>query len=158
MTRRRKLTAIGVVAAISALIVPTLVFAGGGAGNGLKAQLTGAQIVPAGQGAPEGSGKAKIRLKPRKAKVCYRIRYKKVGKARRGLNAGIYSGGSGQNGNEVVGLFSGYQPSPVKDCAKNVTRKTQKAIKRNPQQYHVTVKSAQYSQYGAVRGQLKSRR
>lgn len=154
--RRKLLTLLGAAVLVGALVVPSLVLAAGNPANKLKAHMTGAQIVPSGQGAPAGDGNARITLRPAKQKICFRIAYKSIGPTK-GLNASIYKGKKGQNGAEVVPLFSGDRSSPVEGCAKNVSKANMKAIRTDPKSYHVTVKTDKYKQNGAIRGQLKPR-
>jgi hypothetical protein len=154
--RRKLLTLLGAAVLVGALVVPSLVLAAGNPANKLKAHMTGAQVVPSGQGAPAGDGNARITLRPAKQKICFRIAYKSIGPTK-GLNASIYKGQKGQNGAETVPLFSGDRSSPVEGCAKNVSKTNMKAIRTDPKSYHVTVKTDKYKQNGAIRGQLKPR-
>ena len=155
--RLRLFAVLGGAAVLGALAIASVALAGGNPQNKLHADLTGGQVIPAGQGAPAGSGNARITLRPHKQKICFRITYKKIG-PRKGLNAAIYKGKKGQNGPLVQTLFSGKRSSPVKGCAKNVAKADMKAIRQKPRQYNVDVKNAKYSQAGAIRGQLKQRR
>jgi hypothetical protein len=154
--RWRLLTSLGAAAAIGALVIPSLVLGAGDATNRLRADLTGAQVVPAGQGAPAGVGNARVTLFPNQKKVCFRIGYRKIG-GHAGLKGGIYEGAKGHNGDLAVALFSGPKPSPVQDCAKGVPTQELKDIKQHPHQHHVNIKNNKYPRYGAIRGQLKPR-
>jgi hypothetical protein len=154
--RWRLFTVLGGAAVIGALAIASVALAGGNPANKLHADLTGGQVVPAGQGAPAGSGTATVTLRPRKQKICFRITYKKIG-PRAGLTAAIYKGSKGQNGALVQTLFSGKRSSPVKGCAKNVAKADMQAIRAKPRSFHVNVKNDKYNQGGAIRGQLKQR-
>jgi hypothetical protein len=154
--RLRLLTVLGGVALVGALVVASLALAAGNPANKLRAHMTGAQVVPAGTGAPNGDGNARITLRPNKQKICFRIAYKSIG-PKAGLKAGIYSGKKGQNGHSVVPLFTGKRSSPVEGCAKNVAKADMKAIRTDPKSYHVNVFTDKYKQNGAIRGQLKPR-
>jgi hypothetical protein len=154
--RLRLFTVLGGIAVLGALVIASVALAGGNPANKLHADLTGGQVVPAGQGAPAGSGTATVTLRPHNRKICFRITYKKIG-PRKGLNAAIYTGKKGQNGSLVQTLFSGKRSSPVKGCAKNVAKANLKAIREKPRSFHVNVKNDKYSQGGAIRGQLKQR-
>jgi hypothetical protein len=154
--RRKLLTLLGAGVLVGALAVPSLVLAGGNPANKLKAHMTGAQIVPSGQGAPSGDGNAQVTLRPAKNKICFRVTYKSIGSTK-GLNAGIYTGKKGQNGDLYEKLFTGDKPSPVEGCAKNVSNAHLKALRQNPSSFHVNVKTDKYPKYGAIRGQLKPR-
>jgi hypothetical protein len=153
--RTKALTLVGGAALVAALLVPTLVL-GANTSPRLKADLTGEQVVPAGQGAPKGEGFAKLTVRPSKRTVCFRVTYKKIGTTN-GLNAAIYQGKKGVNGDREVLLFAGKQPSPVMDCVKGQSESTLKQIKKHPRQHNLTIKTAKYNQFGAIRGQLKPR-
>jgi hypothetical protein len=154
--RWRLLTSLGAGAAVCALAIPGLVLAIDNPTNRLRANLTGEQIVPTGQGADAGVGRARVTLLPNKKKICFRIVYKKIG-GKQGLNAGIYEGKKGQNGNEAVRLFAGPKSSPVKGCAKGVSTQELKDIRQHPRLHHLNIKNKKYPKYGAIRGQLKPR-
>jgi hypothetical protein len=154
--RLRVFTLLGGAALVGALLVASVALAGGNPANKLHVDLTGGQVVPAGQGAPAGSGHARITLRPHKQKICFKISYKKIG-PRKGLNAAIYKGKKGQNGPLVQTLFVGKRQSPVEGCAKNVAKTDMKAIREKPRQFNLAVKNDKYSQFGAIRGQLKQR-
>ena len=154
--RWRLLTVLGAAAVVGALAIPGLVSAIDNPTNRLRADLTGAQIVPAGQGADAGVGNARVTLFPNQKKVCFRIGYRKIG-GHAGLKGGIYEGKKGQNGDLAVALFSGPKPSPVQDCANGVPTQELKDIKQHPRQHHVNLKNNKYPRYGAIRGQLKPR-
>jgi CHRD domain len=152
--RTKALTLVGGMAVVAALLVPTLVIAANTSPK-LKADMTGEQVVPAGTGAPKGEGFAKVTVRPNKQKLCFKVSYKKIG-GTKGLNAGIYQGKRGQNGDLAIKLFGGQEPSPVEDCVKG-SKQTLKEIKQRPRHYNVDVKTAKYNQGGAIRGQLKPR-
>jgi hypothetical protein len=154
--RWKLLTSLGAAAVVGALVIPSLVMAIDNPTNRLRADLTGEQVVPAGQGADAGVGNARVTLFPNDKKVCFRIAYRKIG-GHQGLNGGIYEGAKGQNGNLAVALFSGPKPSPVKDCAKGVSEQELRDIKQHPRQHHVNIKNNAHPRYGAIRGQLKPR-
>ena len=154
--RIRLMTLLGAAVLVGALVVPSLVLAGGNPANKLKAHMTGAQVVPSGSGAPAGNGNARITLRPAKKKICFRVAYKSIGPTK-GLNAAIYKGKKGQNGALVQTLFVGDSPSPVVACAKHVAKADMKAIRQNPKSFNVDVKTDKYKTNGAIRGQLKQR-
>ena len=152
--RSRLLTLLGAAVLVSALVVPSLVLAGGNPANKLKAHMTGDQVV--GNGAPAGKGNARVTLRPHKQKICFRIAYRSIGPTK-GLNAAIYKGKKGQNGALVQTLFTGDRSSPVEGCAKNVAKADMKAIRQNPKSFNVDVKTDKYKATGAIRGQLRPR-
>jgi hypothetical protein len=156
--RLKVLTVAGVATVVAALLIPSLVLAGlsgGGKTNKLKARMTGDQVVPAGTGAPQGEGRARITLRPKKGKVCFRVAYSKIGSTK-GLNAGIYAGKPGSNGDLAATLFTGQKDSPVKGCAP-ISKANSKDIRRHPHRFNVDVKTKKYNNGGAIRGQLKPR-
>jgi hypothetical protein len=150
--RKKVLTLVGGAALVAALLIPTLVM-GANTNPHLKARMTGEQVVPAGTGAPEGEGHARVTVRPAKHKLCFKVSYSKIGN-KKGLNAGIYHGKKGVNGKLEVQLFSGEKPSPVEDCVRG-SKSTLREIKRHPRQHNVDVKTAKYNEGGAIRGQLK---
>ncbi|MGZ8562698.1 MAG: CHRD domain-containing protein, partial [Candidatus Limnocylindria bacterium] len=124
------------MALVAALLIPGLVLAGGGT-NKLHADLTGGQVVPAGSGAPAGQGHARITLEPNKGRVCFKINYKKIGPTK-GLNAGIYAGVKGSNGDLAATLFKGQRQSPVEGCAP-ISAANSKDIRKAPRKFNVDI-------------------
>jgi hypothetical protein len=153
--RIKVLTAIGGAALVAALLVPSLVLAGNSSPNKLKAHMTGAQVVPSGSGAPRGRGNARITLKPKQGKVCYRLTWTRVGDAQ-ATGAGIFAGKPGSNGDLAARLFNSKQPSPATGCA-NISAANSRDIRRNPGLFNVIVTNSKYPHHGAIRGQLKLR-
>jgi hypothetical protein len=149
---RSKLTTIAAAGCLTAfLIVPATASAHG---THLKAKMTGEQVV--GQsGAPNGEGKARMHVLKKKGRLCFRVQWSGIG-GTRGLNVGVYSGATGENGNEVVALPLANETNKsiegCADAAKSILRK----LNRNPHLYHVNVKTDKYPTDGAIRGQLKS--
>jgi len=149
--RLKRSVALGVVALMAALVVPGMASAHG---THVKAKMSGDQVV--GQaGAPNGTGTAKLHLLRQKSKVCFTVKYDKIG-SRRDLNVGVYSGKRNENGVLLFTLVNEQQKSPIKDCVTGVSKKTLKKITRKPRNYNVAVKTFKYSQDGAIRGQLKA--
>ena len=152
--RLKVLTVVGGAALVAALLVPSLVLAGGSA-NKLKAKMTGAKVVPSGSGAPHGRGRARITLKPKKGKVCYRLTWSRVG-TKAAIGADIFAGKPGSNGDLAARLFSGKQTSPATGCAP-ISAANSKDIRKHPGRFNVIVTTHKYPQHGAIRGQLKRR-
>ena len=152
--RMKVLTAVGGAVLVAALLVPSLVLASGSP-NQLKAHMTGAQVVPSGSGAPHGHGNARITLKPKQGKVCYRLTWTRVGNAQ-ATGAGIFAGKPGSNGDLAARLFNSKSPSPATGCA-NISAANAKDIRRNPGLFNVIVTTSKYPHHGAIRGQLKPR-
>jgi hypothetical protein len=116
--------------------------------------LTGAQAVPAGSGAPAGSGHARVTLQPHKKQVCFTIHYQKIGPTK-GLQAGIYAGVKGSNGDRAALLFKGQEKSPVQGCAP-ISAANLQDIRSHPHRFNVSVQTNKYPHGGAIRGQLKA--
>jgi hypothetical protein len=152
--RVKVLTAVGGAALVAALLVPALVLAGSSA-NKLKAHMTGAKVVPSGSGAPHGKGNARITLKPKKGKVCYRVTWTRVG-TKMATGSGIFAGKPGSNGDLAARLFNGKQASPAKGCAR-ISAANSKDIREHPGRFNVIVTTNKYPHNGAIRGQLKRR-
>jgi hypothetical protein len=149
--RLKRSVAIGAVALMAALVVPGMASAHG---THVKATMSGDQVV--GQaGAPNGTGTAKLHLLRQKSKVCFSVKYEKIG-SRKGLDVGVYKGKRNENGALQFTLVDDDLKSPIKDCVTGVSRKILKKMTRNPHSYNVDVKTAQYPQDGAIRGQLKA--
>lgn len=123
-------------------------------GTHLKAKMSGDQVVGA-QGAPSGTGTAKLHVLKDKERLCYTVKWDKIGNSQ-GLNIGVYSGAAGKNGKEVVSLTTVKQSSPAKGCVDGVSTGTLKALAKNPHLYHVNIKNKKYPTDGAIRGQLKA--
>jgi CHRD domain len=151
--RLKVLTMVGGVALVAALLIPGLVLGAGGT-NHLHAGLTGAQAVPAGSGAPAGSGHARVTLQPHKKQVCFKIHYQKIGSTK-GLQAGIYAGVKGSNGDLAATLFKGQEKSPVQGCAP-ISSANLQDIRTHPHRFNVALQTNKYPHGGAIRGQLKA--
>lgn len=118
------------------------------------AKLKGANEVP-NPGDPDGRGKAVVRLKSAKQKVCYVLTMKRI--AMPAAAAHIHVGEAGVPGPVVVPLFT--EPVDrhrVKRCV-DATSETIDQIRANPKGYYVNVHNAEYPG-GAIRGQLRKRK
>jgi hypothetical protein len=114
----------------------------------LKANLDGAQEVP-GPGDPDGRGKALVKVKPHKGKVCFELRWRKIGDP---TMAHIHAGKKGVAGPIVVLFFEG---TPVrKGCVEGLDQSLLRAIRDRPRDYYVNIHNAEFPA-GAIRGQLK---
>jgi CHRD domain-containing protein len=167
--------ALGVIATIVALLALA-----GGAGadddNGdrgrLVARLTGEAEVP-GPGDEDGSGTAKITIKPQKEETCFELSWEDIDAP---TAAHIHFGAPDVAGPVVVTLFmtseSPDQPptlpetiSGVSGCSTEVSvpedapfdsaTELLRNIKRHPREYYVNVHNLEFPA-GAIRGQLKS--
>lgn len=111
----------------------------------LHASLSGAKEVPR---AGNGSGTARITLKPARGRVCFDITLRHVGTAMMGH---IHQGGPGVAGPIVVPLFASPTRHP-RGCT-SASQATIRAIARHPRRYYVNVHTAKFPA-GAARGQL----
>jgi hypothetical protein len=154
MNRRRGLAAV-IVGAISMALVLSLA---GGAATAKKkkvikltANMSGQQEVPPHD---EGTGKAKLKLKKKKGKVCYDVRFEGIGNA---TVAHIHEGEKGVAGPPIITLFEGGDiPSPQKACVE-AEKPDIKAIVKEPKGYYVNVHTDGHPD-GAIRGQLKKKK
>ncbi len=138
-------------ALLAAMIVPATASAHG---THVKAKMSGDQVVGT-AGAPNGEGTAKLHLLRQKSKVCFTVKYAKIGSTK-GLDVGVYSGKRNENGSLQFTLVDEDLKSPIKDCVTGVSKKILKKIARNPHKFNVDVKTDKYPQDGAIRGQLKA--
>jgi hypothetical protein len=151
----RKRITIGAVAACLAVagLAPTVAMSHG---THLKAKMTGEQVV-GDPGAPSGEGTAKIHLLKGKSELCYNLKWSGIGGIK-DLTAGIYTGETGENGNEYVAFdpeVGTLDKKGMEGCVAASKGKLKK-LNENPHLYHVTVKNAKYPTDAAIRGQLKS--
>ena len=164
--------AVGVVAAV----IATLGFVGGAVadddnGDHLAAHLSGEAEVP-GPGAPDGSGSARIEVKPQRGTTCFKLRWEDIDAP---TAAHIHFGAPDVAGPIVVTLFmtsvSPDQPPTLPDtitgvngCSEEVTvpegapfdsaTALLRNIKRHPDEYYVNIHNLAFPA-GAIRGQLK---
>lgn len=175
--RRRVLSAVavGVVAAVIAM----LGLAGGAVAdddNGdhhgrLVAHLTGEAEVP-GPGDPDGSGSARVEVKPQHGAVCFQLRWEDIDAP---TAAHIHFGPPDVAGPIVVTFFmtsaSPDQPPTLPETITGVSGCTEEValpegapfdsatallrnIKRHPRQYYVNIHNLAFPA-GAIRGQLR---
>lgn len=133
--------------------VAALAFPAGAAAGGtvMHAQLTGAKEVPAGSGAPEGTGFVELTLKPKRGEVCVGVlEFRNIGKA---TSSGIFKGDKTTDGPTKVVFFEERTSSPFEGCVP-AKKKVLKRIKRKPRNFHVNVETKRYPD-GAIRGQLE---
>ena len=146
---------LSLAAAASCLAVAAIVPGAASAhGTHLKAKMSGSQVVGA-QGAPNGTGVAKLHVLKDKNRLCYNVKWDSIGNSQ-GLNIGVYKGAEGKNGSEVVSLTTQKVSSPAKGCVDGVSTGDLKALAKNPHLYHVNIKNKKYPNEGAIRGQLKA--
>lgn len=103
---------------------------------------------------PNGSGNATVRLFPDAQKVCFSIRWKRIGSP---YAAHIHRGPSGEEGPIVVTLFTARKLSKsvksVGGCATGVDSSLVTEIKDHPRRFYLNVHTPEY-EGGAIRGQL----
>jgi CHRD domain len=129
-----------VLALAAALAVP-----GVAAGATLSATLSGAKEVPK---AANGSGTAKLTLKPNRGRICFDITLRHVGTAQMGH---IHKGKAGVAGPISVALFMSPTKHP-KGCV-SASKSQINAILRHPSRFYVNVHTQKFPA-GAARGQL----
>jgi hypothetical protein len=127
----------------------------------LMANMNGTQEIDPETGENEagdtdGTGKARITLRPNNDQVCYRVSWRNIGSPNM---AHIHAGERGTNGGIVVTLFMQESPLPgsinaVEGCANDVPDSTSDEIRDNPRDFYVNVHNADFPG-GAIRGQLK---
>jgi hypothetical protein len=115
-----------------------------------RAGLDGSKVVP-GPGDPDGSGTARIKSASEAETVCYKIRFKNIGKATYGH---IHLGASGESGDKVVKLFASKKgkSSPVEGCRHGVPPATIERFHDNAS--YVDIHTERFPD-GALRGQLR---
>jgi hypothetical protein len=174
--RRRVLSAV-VVGAVAAAIATLGFGAGavadddnGGRRGRLSAHLTGEAEVP-GPGDPDGSGSARVEVKPAQGAVCFHLRWEDIDAPTAGH---IHFGAPDVAGPIVVTFFmssaSPDQPPTLPETITGVSGCTEEVtvpedapfdspaallrnIKRHPRQYYVNVHNVAFPA-GAIRGQL----
>jgi CHRD domain len=151
---RVKLGPLAIAVAVVALAVPAALLAGGRSGN-LDSRMTGAQVVPHGDGAPRGIGHARFRVRAAQEKLCFDTTFQRTGGAVRGY---IFRGRRGEEPpnpqRPTVTLFGSLETSPEAGCARDVKKKKLRRIKDMPRAFHVVLVNNRYDN-GAVRGQLR---
>ena len=102
---------------------------------------------------PNGSGRARLTLNRKQRKVCFSIRWRRIGAP---YAAHIHSGARGVEGPVAITLFGATNLTRtvkhVGGCAR-ASRALIDAIKDEPRSYYVNVHTPRY-EGGAIRGQL----
>jgi hypothetical protein len=155
----RKKVAVAAIATMVAAGLVTAVVGGAGAAAAapkvLKASLTGTAEVP-GPGDPDGHGRAVIVAVGTAKKVCFALRWQRLGSA---TAAHIHAGRAGVAGDIVVPLFAADGLSKnvrsIGGCTHGVKRSLIRAIKSHPGRYYVNVHTKGFPE-GAIRGQLRA--
>ena len=156
--RRIHVIAISVCLALGAFALYTSASA---AGTELGARLNGEKEVDeegnGGQGDPDGSGTARIRLLPKRDRLCFDLAWKGIGSP---TAAHIHDGAAGTNGPIVVTLFTSDVPLPdtirsVEGCIP-ATDETLAHYRHDPSTHYVNIHNEEFPG-GAIRGQLRKR-
>jgi hypothetical protein len=121
---------------------------GDAVGEGLQADMTGAQEVP-GPGDPDGTGRAEVTLVDRTDNLCYVITVANIETA---TAAHIHRGAPGVAGPPVVTLDAPAD-GESRGCL-TVASSLADELERSPGAFYVNVHNARYPN-GAVRGQLR---
>lgn len=150
---------ITLVAAALALATFALYTSASAAGAELRARLNGAKEVDeegnGGQGDPNGSGTARIRLLPKRDRMCFDLSWKGIAAP---TAAHIHDASAGKNGPIVDTLFAAEAPLPstinsVKGCI-SATDETLAHYRHDPDVHYVNIHNEEFPS-GAIRGQLK---
>jgi CHRD domain len=126
----------------------------------LDATLSGDQEVPPAD--PDGTGRAKVELKPAEEQVCFAVSFRNIGTPNRGH---IHQGVAGMNGDIVVEFFElvAIPSDPRHDELEDRSRlegcvpaslSILNAIAANPAGFYVNLHNARFPA-GAIRGQLE---
>lgn len=116
-------------------------------GHPLKALLTGAAEVP-GPGDSNGSGTARLILRPEQSEICYEIAVRNIEPA---TAAHIHAGVAGQAGAPKLTITAPHRGS-AKGCA-SADRQLIDDMLKNPASYYINIHNPEFPN-GAVRGQL----
>jgi hypothetical protein len=150
------------IVSVALALVGTAIYSAAWARHGrLIANMNGTQEIDPGTGEPgagdsDGTGFARITLRPNNDQVCYRLSWRNIDSP---TMAHIHEGERGTNGDIVVTLFSSDTPLPgsinaVEGCANDVMDSTSDEIRNNARAFYVNVHNQAFPG-GAIRGQLK---
>jgi CHRD domain-containing protein len=114
----------------------------------VTSKMDGRKVISADS---DGTGNATIKFKKSKQRACFDISFSRIQEPNRGF---IGEGSKGQEGNNVVTLFSSLERSPVSDCVKGVSKKELKDIESHPKDFFVALSNNEFPK-GAIRGQLR---
>ena len=141
---------ISVTAALTALLMISLAVVASAEGNRLRATLSGDKEVGT-EGDPDGSGTARIRLRPASRQVCWTLTWQDISQPQA---AHIHKGRRTESGDVVVNLFVEPQEgTEASGCEDDVRRRLIRRIKNNPGRFYVNIHTEDFPA-GAIRGQL----
>ena len=146
----RKLRSVSLVATMAIVMTLSWAMLASAEGNRLRAGLNGGNEVDS-EGDADGSGKARIRLRPAAMKVCWTVSWENISQPQA---AHIHKGNRSESGPVVVNLFLEPQEgSEATGCEEDVARPLIRRIKNHPRNYYVNVHTEDFPA-GAIRGQL----
>ena len=147
----RRRTFVSLMAMLIALVMVVSAQVATAAGNRLRANLNGQNEVGS-EGDPDGTGTARIRMRPRARRVCWTLTWQNIDQPQA---AHIHKGNSSQSGDIVVNLFLSPQDgNEASGCEGNVRRRLIRRIKNYPSRYYVNIHTSDFPP-GAIRGQLR---
>ena len=117
-------------------------------GRRLETFMSGSQEVP-GPGDPDGTGEAKVRLKPNQGELCVDIEVENIEPA---TASHIHHAPAGTAGAVVVVLPIPNAEGEADDCV-SVDDQLLEKIRSNPQDYYINIHNNPFPN-GAIRGQL----
>ena len=146
----RRPTSISVVMVLIALVTLWGAEIANAEGNRLRASLSGDNEVGS-KGDPDGSGTARIRLRPNARRVCWTLTWENISQPQA---AHIHKGDRNESGDVVVNLFLEPQEgNEASGCEDGVRRRLIRRIKNHPRNFYVNVHTEDFPA-GAIRGQL----
>ena len=156
-TRRGRAVFAGATAIAGIIAVGGIALASG-AGDRLKADLSGVNEVP--DADPDGDGRARVDVDVQGGSVCFRVKFDETGTPNRGH---IHVGEADDNGGIVVPLFElvgmpadarndALEDGKLEACV-DADPAVLQAILDNPDGYYVNLHNARFPA-GAIRGQL----
>ncbi len=146
----RRPASISVAAILTTLLMLSWAAVATAEGNRLRAGLSGDKEVGS-EGDPDGSGTARIRLRPTAKKVCWTLTWQDISQPQA---AHIHKGDSSQSGDVAVNLFLTPQAgNEASGCEGDVARRLIRRIKNHPRNFYVNIHTGDFPA-GAIRGQL----
>lgn len=146
----RRSVSISIAMILTALMMVSWAQIATAGGNRLRASLSGDKEVGS-EGDSDGSGTARIRLRPAANKVCWKVTWMNISQPQA---AHIHKGKAGENGDVVVNLFLNPQEgNEASGCETGVSGSLIRRIKNHPRNFYVNVHTSDFPA-GAIRGQL----